>query len=293
MRFARRLWLLLLLGVASVSAAGDIQVLCAPGLRVFLDGEFVGTSNAREDGLFLEGVPPGKHTVRVEKDQFLPRSYQVEVARVPIEVRVEELVPQPETPVESEPTIAATKEEILGSLVITSAPQNCTFEIDGRAEEKTIPQLTFGGLAAGEHSISFSKPGYASVSAAVKIEPGAVVKVRGDLRAGKVEVVHEGKGSLRLISKPNRCAVRFLGKTRNKTERILNLSHLPAGGHPLVVSIPGRQLSTSVLIMNGRRTIIEVSFMKGDEPFVVEHEPEREDAPGHRTDANERGSEPR
>jgi hypothetical protein len=265
--------LLLLLSLASVASAGDIQVLCEPGLSVFLDGELVGTSIAREDGLFLEGISQGAHTVRVEKDGFIPRSYQVEVESLPVEVRVEKLLPKPEAIVESEPP-SVDANEVLGRLLITSAPQNCSVRIDGRSEEKTTPRLTIGGLAEGEHTISFSKDGYSPISATVSVQPGGEVTVRGDLRNGSVEVSHGGKGSLRLVSRPNRCTVRFMGQTQQKTNRILNMSFVPAGEHSLEVEIPGSKLATTVLIMNGRRTVVEVSFMTREEPFIVSHEPE-------------------
>ncbi|MBP1621613.1 MAG: hypothetical protein H6Q02_2380, partial [Acidobacteria bacterium] len=53
MRHALRLCLALLVLVAAPLSANDIQVTCEPGLRVYLDGALKGTSNAREDGLFL------------------------------------------------------------------------------------------------------------------------------------------------------------------------------------------------------------------------------------------------
>jgi hypothetical protein len=265
--------LLLALSLASIATAGDIQILCEPGLQVFLDGEMVGISIAREDGLFLEGIPKGVHTVRVERDGFIPRSYQVEVEDLPVEIRVEKLLPKPEAPVESKPPTVDT-DKVLGRLLITSAPQNCNVQIDGRSEEKTTPRLTIGGLAEGKHTISFSKDGYPTISATVTVQPGGEVTVRGDLRNGKVEVSHGGKGSLRLVSRPNRCTVHFMGQTKQKTNRILNISYIPAGKHSLEVEIPGSQLATTVLIMNDRRTIVEVSFMAGEEPFVISHEPE-------------------
>ena len=50
------LCLLLLIGLPALSSAGDIQVLCEPGLKVYLDGEFMGVSNSKEDGLYLASV---------------------------------------------------------------------------------------------------------------------------------------------------------------------------------------------------------------------------------------------
>ncbi len=257
----------------AVSFAGDIQVLCAPDLDVFLDGVFVGTSSAREEGLYLTDVAKGVHTIRVEKEGFVPRSFEVEVSALAMELEVEELLPKEQTLVESKAAGPAVA-QATGTLVVVSAPQNCVVEIDGRVESKSTPHLIIPGLAAGEHTVSFRKPGYKEISGLVVVRPGEEVRIRGNLKAGKIESLHEGKGSLRIISKPRRCTVRFLGKTSEKTGLRLNLTHLPAGEHPLVVSMRGRKLSTKVLILNGMRTVVNVSFIKGDEPFVIAHESE-------------------
>ena len=79
MRSLRWLCFLLVMSVPATSFAGDIQVLCEPGLRVYLDGKLAGTSSAKEDGLFLPALPEGAHIVRVEKDGFVPQSFRVQV----------------------------------------------------------------------------------------------------------------------------------------------------------------------------------------------------------------------
>jgi hypothetical protein len=262
-----------MVSASTLLSASDIQVTCEPGLRIYLDGALRGTSTAREDGLFLANVPEGPHTIRVEKDGFEPQVFQVQVPALPIQVKVAPFSPQPPAGREGK-TGAPEVKPATESLLITSAPQNCVVEIDGRSHTKDAPQLLIDGLAAGEHTIVFSKPGYDRVSHVIRIEPGAEITVRGDLIAGRVEVVHEGEGSLRVISTPENCTVRILGKTRDKIHPKLNVSYLPAGEHLMVVSWGGRELSTNVLIKDGQRTIVRVSFMKGDQPFVVSYEPE-------------------
>ena len=272
MKTLRCLCLLMLMSVSAVSFAGDIQVFCAPDLRVYLDDEFLGTSRAKEDGLFLTDVPAGSHTIRVEKDGFVPQSIHVEVSKFPIEITVGELSPEPLIRYKTE-TNGDTVEQLVGNLVVTSAPQNCVVVIDGEPQTKEAPQLSIGGLAAGEHTISFSKPGFERISGVVTIQSGAEVTIRGNLKAGKVEVIHEGKGALRVISKPQRCTIRFRGKIEEKTHTRLNRTHIPAGEYPIKVSIQGRELFTRVWIRDGHRTILEVDFMNEDEPFDVTHVP--------------------
>ena len=273
MRHALRLCLALLVLVAAPLSANDIQITCEPGLRIFLDGALKGTSNAREDGLFLAKVPEGPHTIRVEKDGFEPQVFQIQVPGLPIQVKVEPFS-RPAPASGEQTTDASGARQATESLLVTSAPQNCVVEIDGKSHTKDSPQLLIDGLAAGEHTIVFSKPGYDRISRVIGIQPGAELTVRGDLIAGKVEIVHEGKGSLRVISTPEHCTVSILGETRDKIGGRLNISHLPAGEHRMVVSWKGRELSTNVLIKDRRRTIVTVSFMKEDVPFRFAYEAE-------------------
>jgi len=100
---------LLLISVSVVSFAGDIQVLCEPGLRVYVDDEFVGTSSTREDGLAVVNIEPGKHIVRVEKDGFLSQSFEVDILDLPIEVKVGEFFVAPPSDEETEPAVAEVK----------------------------------------------------------------------------------------------------------------------------------------------------------------------------------------
>ncbi|OYV97665.1 MAG: hypothetical protein B7Z68_02940 [Acidobacteria bacterium 21-70-11] len=273
MRYVRWFMVLLLTSIPVVSFAGDVQVLCPPALRVYLDGKAVGASSAKEDGLFLADVKEGSHVIRVERDGFLPQSFKVEVEKVPIEVKVGEFSPAPQAPHES-PAAPAEVVPTAGSLIVTSAPQNCAFEVDGKAESKSVPLLRIYDLAPGPHTVSFSKPGFGPLSGVVTIPPGGEVSVRGDLLAGKLETASEGEGSLRVFSTPEICSVQIVGKTHDKTTTVLNVTHLPAGEHRMVVNWRGRQMSSNILITARHRTVVTVSFIRGDEPFVVKYEPE-------------------
>ncbi len=272
MEFSRRLCLFVVMSLAVVCNAGDVQVSCEPELRVYLDDEFMGTSSAREDGLFLMDVKAGSHVIRVEKDGFVPQNFDVDTVTSSIEVVVEEFTPLPPAPAASE-TVPAEAPKGVGVLVITSAPQYCFVEIDGEVHEKTSPTLTIGGLAAGEHSISFSKEGWQSISGVVTVEPGADVTIRGNFKAGEVETTHQGKGSLRVVSKPQRCSIQFMGKTIDKHHMKHNISYIPAGEYPIRFVIPGRELSSTILIKSKHRTIVEVSFMPGEKPLTVTYVP--------------------
>ncbi len=267
------IFLILVLVTANISLAGDIQVICEPGLRIYLDDTLAGTSSAKEDGFFLADVRNGSHIIRVEKEGYVPQAFEVEVTDLPVEVKVEALVPLPPEPEPVAPTPAPIKPAV-GILVITTAPQNCVVEIDGtRTEVKNTPTLTLSNLVIGRHTISFSKAGYETISGTFFVQPGTATSLRGNLIGGKVEAGAEGQGSVRVISKPTSCEVRFAGKHYDKRYRILNVSHIPAGDYRMVVEWGGRTLSAVVPISDRRRTIVKVSFMEGDRPFVITTEP--------------------
>lgn len=262
-----------LLAAPTVAQAGDVQVLCEPGLRVLLDGRLAGASSAREDGLFLVNLPAGVYTLTVEKEGYLPQTFRVEVPEQPIEIRVGEFVPEPARPAEAT-TGEPVREETGGTVVITSAPQNCTVELNGAMHSKRSPLLVVSGVPPGEHAISFTKDGYPPIRGMVAVRPGVKSAVRGNLIDSRVESVHVGKGSLRVLTRPDRCNVRFLGRAAETSRGRWNLSHVPAGQHRLEVSRQGLELTVDVLIADGRRTVVSISFLPGEEPVTVSYEPE-------------------
>jgi len=277
MRRLASLCLVVFAAATGVALAGDVQVVCEPGLKVFLDGKLAGTSVAKDEGLFLAGVPVGAHVVRVEKTGFVAQSLNVIVEKIPLEVKVGEFVPEPaaapERPAESA-MVAVKAPPTSGTLLVTSAPQNCIVDLDGKSELKTVPLLMLQGLAEGVHTITFSKSGYPTVTGTVRVEPGADVTVRGDLITGKVETVVEGMGSMKVTSTPTVCKVWLLGKTYDKTQGVLRVSHLAAGAHKLVVIWKEHELSTTLVIAKGQRALVDVSFIRSEQPFTVTYEPE-------------------
>ena len=272
MKCAFRIILFFVMSAAAVSFGGDIQVSCSAGLRIYLDDSLMGTANAMEDGLFLANVPAGAHTIRVEKDGFLPKIIRIEVSDRPVEVRVGTLAPQPFPQYQKKAEPEEVK-QLFGEVTVTSAPQNCVIEFDGKSEPKEIPELPIGRVESGRHTISFSKPGYETITREISIHPGTEATIRGDLIAGKIDVLYEGRGSMQVHSNPNRCTVRFRGEIEDKIHSKLNLTQIPAGEYPIIFEIKGRKISRNVLIKDGQRAVVTVSFVKGEEPFFVSYVP--------------------
>jgi len=271
--------LIIVLGLctAAAAAAGDLQITCEPGLRIYVDGELVGLTNAREDGLYLMDLKAGEHTVRIEKDGFFSQRFEVEIGDTPSELAPGTFIPLPKLAVTTLPDASPTppvplKPKKVSELTITSAPQLCTVEIDGATYIKDKPVLTIGGLSAGPHFIRFSKEGFETIGRSVEVIPSAKIKVRGNLKDGEVELVHEGEGSLRIIPKPRNCNVWFRGEFFDNIGMALKRSKIPAGEYPIRFSYRGKETSATLLIKDGCRTNVWVSFLSKDPTVKVSYE---------------------
>ena len=67
-------------GALWTEEAGAIRVICAPGVKVFLDGKKADPSSEGEGGWLLEGVPPGDHVVRLVVSEAEAKEIKVRVA---------------------------------------------------------------------------------------------------------------------------------------------------------------------------------------------------------------------
>ena len=71
------IWLaFLILGLSSVSTYSQnayIQVISEPNVKVFIDNQFNGITNTEINGLIVENITPGKHTIKLIKEGFNPQ----------------------------------------------------------------------------------------------------------------------------------------------------------------------------------------------------------------------------
>ena len=59
-----------------------------------------------------------------------------------------------------------------GGLSLDSSPQGAEVQIDGRHEAAWVTPFTATGLAAGSHTVTFSKPGYTAASRTAQVAAG-------------------------------------------------------------------------------------------------------------------------
>lgn len=84
-----------------------------------------------------------------------------------------------------------------GGLTVDSTPQGAEVQIDGRHEASWVTPFSASGLAAGAHSVSFSKPGHLAATRNVQVTAGqsAVVAVQLAEMAATLVVSSEPPGA--------------------------------------------------------------------------------------------------
>jgi eukaryotic-like serine/threonine-protein kinase len=70
---------------------------------------------------------------------------------------------------------------IPGQMVIDSTPQGAQVQIDGKTDPSWVTPLTLSGLAAGQHSVTFSKPGYSTDARTVTVRSGSKASIASRL----------------------------------------------------------------------------------------------------------------
>jgi hypothetical protein len=122
-------WLTVVAVAAQVDVAGFIQIKCEPGVNVFLDGAFQGTTKSDVGGLIIQDVEAGVHSVQLVKEGFdsQRKEFHINPAQVyvyeayPFKVRTIKPIDEQE---EREPEKVG-----LGQLVIQSVPLECQINI--------------------------------------------------------------------------------------------------------------------------------------------------------------------
>lgn len=181
------LTVLLFAMLGQAAGRGDIQVTCPPGLRVYLDEQFVGVSSTNEDGKYIVAVASGLHTVRVEKQGFVPVSRQVRVTdRGTVEVRISELTPTVVAIPNDNSSIGALRMKV-GALVVSCAPVRCTYEFMGQTFQngEGVTSQTLSNVPAGSHAIVFRR-GPSILRGQVSIAADGIEEIKADFLNGRI-----------------------------------------------------------------------------------------------------------
>jgi hypothetical protein len=173
--------LMMCLAIATRAAAGDLWVICAAGLEIYLDGEPVGSCGEVETDTRVPGIEPGEHTIQVRKEGFASAVFPFTVGSASAQILVPEVTGDPSGSAEEGGV------QQLGTVQITSNPRTCKVGSGGRAIEKRQPIMTFVGVPFGKHDFLFESAG-AILAAQVRVQTHEPVQVRVDFSSEKVVV---------------------------------------------------------------------------------------------------------
>ncbi len=62
-----------------VNASGYLRIICVPGVGIYVDGSFMGTTEVDNKGLLIDELSDGTHTVKAIKKNCKPQVQKVEI----------------------------------------------------------------------------------------------------------------------------------------------------------------------------------------------------------------------
>ena len=137
------------------AATGDIQVSCESGVRIFIDNHFKGVTNDSDSGLFVEGLAPGRHTLKAIKKGFDPYEKNISItANKAIEIKIS-FGERPEIVKGLQSEEGQTHSQV-GKMELRSVPLGAKVTIDGKSyQQKTDMEIE--NIPIGKHQITFDR----------------------------------------------------------------------------------------------------------------------------------------
>ena len=160
---------LVLFSVSGASAT-DLQILCANGAAVRLDGAAMGACSELENGRYLRDLAPGRHVVEVQGSAGQARRYEVDLeGRIPARLDARE------------PVVPETRH---GFLYIVSEPESCTVRLAGTDFAKDDPAFRVTEVPVGRHPLRFVR-GDKVLEMVAEVREGKVTGVKADFVRGR------------------------------------------------------------------------------------------------------------
>lgn len=190
MNFRRTLLvvILLLIPIHSFAGSGDLQVTCEPNVRIFIDGNLKGVTNEYDNGLFIEGLTPGRHTLKAVKSKYMPVVETVmikEYKAVEVKINFKEFR---EEVIELKPEVKETIAKV-GILELRSVPMGATVFVDGEKKPgSTDMQIT--NVKIGKHKIDFQRENQNLVGI-FNLNENETLKLKAHFKKGKIINISE------------------------------------------------------------------------------------------------------
>lgn len=164
--------------------AGDLQITCAPGATILVDGTRRGVATAAQEGLFVEGLTNGMHTIKVVKSGFQPIVRQVTISDALTELRLtfSALKENVSSLQKEQHSDTARTTGVIELRAVPPRPRPAVY-IDGI--EKGQGDIRVDDLATGRHQIEWRRGGD-TLQHSVTLQPGGIIKLRADFRSRKI-----------------------------------------------------------------------------------------------------------
>lgn len=165
-----------------------IQVVCEPGVQIFLDKTFIGVTTKTTGGLIIQGIAPGQHTIRAVKPGYLPNERVLHLKAGQVLVHeINRFIPDI-TISEEGMTTSTIVEAAVGTLIVQSLPIDCAITISSvnvLSEEKTKDRWKIANLPTGHHRIEFVRNGK-TLFYDIDLRPGEELRLFVNFLSGKV-----------------------------------------------------------------------------------------------------------
>jgi uncharacterized protein (TIGR02145 family) len=115
--------------LANAQDKGHIQIQCADGIQIFLDGRLQGVSSSDVGGLVKQDVSVGKHVIKAVKQGFEPQEKAITLGKDQVLlVSFLSLIPAIIIKEEGKKDTSAIEKKV-GTIVLQSLPIQCTIDI--------------------------------------------------------------------------------------------------------------------------------------------------------------------
>ncbi|GEM_PF-415339 len=194
--------------LALTTLTGSLAVTSTPtNATILIDGADTG----KVTDATLDGIAVGTHTVVLRKDGYRDASAEIEIAYNQTTALHLDLV------------------EAHGSITVASTPDGAAIWLDGE-DTGLVTDCTLENVAAGEHTVTVKKAGYADAS--------ATVTVVDDGTAVAHFTLIEPAGSIVVTSTPDGAAIWLDGAETGETTDT-TLTNVPVGDHTVRVELDG------------------------------------------------------
>jgi len=166
-------------------AGGDLQVVCVPGVQIYIDGNFKGTTSKNQGGLFVEGLSAGQHRLLAKLSGAADQTKNFTILQGKLKTITLTFVQQRMRVESLESTDSAAIEVKTGTLEIRAVPPypKPSVKIDGKHQGSG--DIKVSGVAVGYHTVEWNRGGK-TVSTYVGVCADQTVSLKADFRSQRV-----------------------------------------------------------------------------------------------------------